>query len=546
MAEMNQDLERKAMEALERAKADEAVKEKEEETAAEEPQIPTVDTTRPLVDRTAFETPKQESSKLQLNDDDVIPPPPTEEEMAKVGAATTDDTVILSNSNASTPKITKEDEAVILTGIAKENMPNVPADHQNLFISKLLPEVDEYRKSLILNMGMTPAEAMQAAQNRVRNKAVQENQDYQQAHPEAVVLTIDKSKEEKVDQILDEDTKSKLITSRAIKLMVVENKDLESIQVKPRDKSLNVGHLRDISESLSHYSVPLLAFGDYATFIGAQSGILAAAVAEDDEPALVTLQKKAEMLYRQFRGGTYQPRTKMNDHGELVNHTFEEFCNWYQFDDITMGLYAIVVASSMEETESSINCPSCQRQFNIKYNNKALLDMSKLPDVLKKRVTDIDDARGSIEKMKEIHEQAIASYRFKSPFTQNIYEMCSPSIAEVRKKLSELNNVNETFEIFGHALDLFFYTEKVWLKDTDGEYYLVDALEDPVEMARVLPELHEVDVQLLWNWITQHHDTPKFYVHSKCPYCGRTATDELTADQMLFLQARAFWTEIVQ
>ena len=148
--------------------------------------------------------------------------------------------------------------------------------------------------------------------------------------------------------------------------------------------------------------------------------------------------------------------------------TFEDFCNWYRFDDVVMGLYAIVVASSMEETESSIDCPSCRRQFNIKYNNKALLDLSGVSDTLKKRVTDIDEARVSREAMEKIHEECSVNHRFKSPFTENIYELGNPTIAEARKRFVEINNAKEDFEMTGKASDLFLYvggTSDQWVED---------------------------------------------------------------------------------
>lgn len=544
MSEMNETLERKALEALERAKEGKA----EEET----PHVPVVNTSAPVVDQSAFQQQVPAPEKVHVSaakkeeDYEVIPPPPTEEEMHRSGHPTANLQLDDDEDEVSPSKPSGDDETVILTGIANENMPNVPADAQNLFVSKLLPELAEYKKKLILEMGMTPEEAEMAARNRAQKRSVEYNQEFQKQQPEAVILEIDKTKEEDVQKVLDEETKAKMITARAIKLMVVENKDLETIQVKPKDKKISVGHLRDIAESLSHYSVPLLGYGDYATFIGAQSGLLTAAVSEENEHVLVTIQKKAELLYRQFRGGTYQGRTKLNDKGEVIPMTFEDFCNWYRFDDVVMGLYAIVVASSMEETESSIDCPNCRRQFNIKYNNKALLDLSGVSDTLKKRVEDIDEARVSKEAMEKIHEECSINHRFKSPFTQNIYELGNPSIAEARKRFVEINNAKQDFEMTGKASDLFLYVNKIWIKDNDDQYYLVDGTEDPVELAEALPELHEVDIQLLWNWFNEMHDSPAFKIHTKCPYCGREATDLLSPDEMLFLQARASLVEIHQ
>lgn len=547
------DLEKKAVEALSRAQ-----EAQEKEAANEAPGGVTVQKFDGDIHNTfKKEEPITEESEITLHKQhptfDVVAPPMSEEEARAHGITTTLDTAaddgettIYTGSNEITKPATAEDETVILTGLANENMPNIPEDARSAFVSKLLPEIQDYKKKLIIEMGLTPAEAQTAAQNRVKKEAVEKNQEYQQAHPEAVVLQIDKSQEKDVTNILDEDTKAKLVTSRAIKLMIVESKELESIAVKPVEKAVVVDHLREISESLSHYSVPLVGGGDYATFIGAQSGILAGATASENEDYLVTLQKKAELLYRQFRVSTLKERTTRKDNGEIEQMSFADFCNWFRFDDMVMGLYAIVVASSTEETESSVDCPNCKRSFNIKYNNKALLDMSGFSDTLKKRVEAIDEARGSSELMKKIQDECMNHIRFKSPFTENIYEFGNPSIAEVRKRFVALRESRDVFDMVGSAADLFLYIDKIWVKDNDGQYFLIDGNDNPIALAKTLPELHEIDIQLLWQWFNEHHDTPSFKIHTECPYCHRSATDTISPDELLFLQARAFWVETVQ
>ena len=553
MSEMsNIDLEKKALDALARAQEAQA-KEKEEESVRVTVPSPNVGAHQSFTPAPTVvpATDGGITNLRKVEENDVVPPPMTEEEAKGRGLVTSlgddqDDAVIFSGSAETTQPLTPEDEAVILVGMAKDNMPNVPDDMKNSFASKLLPEIQEYKKKLIIDMGLTPAEAQTAAQNRMKKEAIGKNQAYQQEHPEAVVLQIDKTQEKDVEKILDEDTKAKMVTSRAIKLMIVESKELETIAVKPVENTVMVDHLRDISQSLSHYSVPLISTGDYATFIGAQSGILANTTASENEDTLVTLQKKAELLYRQFRSATNQSRMVRNESGELVQMSFVDFCNWFRFDDIVMGLYAIVVASSTEETESSVDCPNCRRSFNIKYNNKALLDMSNFSDTLKKRVEAIDEARGSSELMKHIHDECMQHTRFKSPFTSNIYEFGNPSIAEVRKRFIALRDSRDVFDMIGSAADLFLYIDKIWIKDNDGQYFLVDGNENPILLAKTLPELHEIDIQMLWKWFNEHHDTPAFKIHTECPYCHRSATDTISPDELLFLQARAFWVEMNQ
>lgn len=477
-----------------------------------------------------------------------IAPPPTAEEMAAHGAVTgeqvapqDDDEVILAgNTNVKTEPLTESDEEVILTSVGKDQMKNMPEAEQNAFLESIMPELAAYKKQLILEMGMTPAEAAVAAQNRMKTKAEDAAKKYGEENPDGVILTIDKSQEAELK--LDEETTRKMRVAKALKLVVVESQELEMIKVKPVKTSMNMSQIRDICGSLSHYSVPLLEFGDYATFNGAQTGALANATASKDDDFLDVIEKKASLLYKYFDRGTFMSRF-----GEKNTPiTYEQFCNWFCYDDIDMGIYAIVVASAMEVSESSYKCqnPDCGKVYNISYNNKALLDLSEIPESYQKRVEEIDTKRSSAAEMEAIHNKYAMHTRVKSPMSHNIYELGSPSIADVRNRIEACME-----QIDGStALDmiLLLYVDKFWVYDhNDGQYALVDVGANPSEAFDILTRLHQVDLELLTRWIQDNKYHPMFKIKTKCPHCGRDKVDILTTDAMIFLHARASLTEIL-
>ena len=210
-----------------------------------------------------------------------------------------------------------------------------------------------------------------------------------------------------------------------------------------------------------------------------------------------------------------------------------------------MGIYAIVTASTMEESESTYICQNreCNKSFNITYNNKMLLDLSGLSDEYKARLKEIDEHRSSFEYISKLVENCDAHDRFRSPFSNTIFELANPSIAEVRNKLDKcMQQLDNTTAL---DLILFIYVGKIWVHDpSDDSYMMIDANEDPEAAFDVLCHLHQVDFEIVSKMLQSKQYSPSFKIHVKCPHCGRDATDDLGIDAMIFLHARASLTEI--
>jgi hypothetical protein len=131
----------------------------------------------------------------------------------------------------------------------------------------------------------------------------------------------------------------------------------------------------------------------------------------------------------------------------------------------------------------------------------------------------------------------------KSPFSQNIYEMGSPTIAQARSRMEKcMDAITASNAINAMAL---LYIEKAYVYDPqDDSYILVDFDEDPHYAFQVLETFHQVDIELLMRWLNDNSYAPQFKIKTKCPHCGREAVDRLRVDDMIFLHARASLTEI--
>lgn len=547
----NLDLEQRAQAALERAR--EAAPSLSPD-AAQKSEIPQAPQFRESPEPSGrVESLQNSAHGYDTGDYEVIPAPISAEEMAKRGAATykevsdqhagedDDSFQMITNGDATPTKApTDEDELVILTSAAESQMKDIPQSDRASFIDGIMPEIKQYQKDLVLKYGYTPEEAATSASNRMKKKAGEYAEGYAKEHPDAVVITIDKSQEETLE--FDDETKAKMQKARMIKLIAVESQELASIKVKPLNKDdTKMSYMRDICDSISRYSVPLLAKGDYAYFNGAQSAVLVNAVSSEDDDLMDILEKKATLLYRCFSSSVTQSKLK-RDGKEM---TYEEFCNWYKYDDIDLGVYAIITASTMEESESTYVCQNrdCRQTFNITYNNKMLLDLSGLSELYQDRVKTIDQHRSSYEFISNYIEECDMRERFKSPFSQNIFELANPSIAEVRNKLDKcMPYINEITAI---DLVMFIYLGTIWLYDKSDDCYVqLDTNEDPVTAFDILCHMHQVDIELISKQLQAKQYAPAFKIHVKCPHCGRDTVDQLSTDAMIFLHARASLTEI--
>ena len=100
--------------------------------------------------------------------------------------------------------------------------------------------------------------------------------------------------------------------------------------------------------------------------------------------------------------------------------TYDEFCNWFKFTDLNIALYAIAVASSMEDCETMYVCQNqqCRRTFNISYNVKTLLDLSRIPDTFKTRLKEIDEHRSGLRVDAEAEQELRRDHRYPQSLLQ--------------------------------------------------------------------------------------------------------------------------------
>ena len=432
-----------------------------------------------------------------------------------------------SKLNASTD-ITDDDLRIVMPDLTVEEFAkNAKSMKRNL---------SAYRKNLIINNGFTPEEADEAAKNKMKKDGAEVNNEYLEDNPNLAVVEIDKKNQNKVTFSTEE--KEKLTRAKAIKLVVVENKDLESIKINKIDKKQKSTFLKTIEGGLSKYSVPLPILGDYVTFKGAQIVQLIATTKYEDDHIEDLVNKKAALIYDRMVGGTIY--NKYGDSNK-VEMTYNDFANSFKFHDINLAMYAILVASSMEETESTLSCPACNNPFQWKYNIKSLLKLDSMNDHFKELTDTILGHKNDCKLLESLHEENYKVNRYKSPITKNIYDVSYPSIARVSNMFAAINSKDET-QAYLSAIGIFLQSMYVYNVETD-DYVEIDA-DEITTMMEVLQTLPQADIDILFNEIKDKLYEPEFVMESKCPNCGEKLVNKLSIDELIFLNAQDTAMEI--
>ena len=204
-----------------------------------------------------------------------------------------------------------------------EIAPHLPDELRSKVTTDLLSEKSKYKKQLILD-GFTPEEAETAAENKFKKDIEKTDTNYAKENPEIGVIRMDKTDTAKEDLKLTPDEHDKLVTTKAIKLVLVEDAELKNIDIENVSTERKVDYIRNLEGSLSKYSVPVPIYGDYMSFRGAQLIQLANLESRDDDRLEDDLNRRASLIYSKLIGGTL---IKKSDNSGKTIMNYQEFCN---------------------------------------------------------------------------------------------------------------------------------------------------------------------------------------------------------------------------
>lgn len=413
---------------------------------------------------------------------------------------------------------------------------NMPEEEKKAVAAAIRPngydqEYQDYKKNLILN-GFTPEEAETAANNHFNKK--EDNSE----PSDVAIIRVDKTDTAKEDLQLTPEEHDKLVTAKAIKLVLVEDAELKNIEIENVSSTQKVDAIRNIEGSLSKYGVPVPIYGDFLTFRGAQLIQIANLTSNEDDRLEDDLNRKANLIYSKLVSGTLLKKTDNN--GKSIMN-YQEFVNKFSYMDVDMAIYGILCASNPEEGSTELTCKKCGHKFDHKYNFKRLMTQDGLSDDIKNRYEEILNNRTNDIYLKKLHDATNKAKRYKSPFTNNVYDVSTPSIARminIFKRIDQEDSIMVHNSIFASFLNAIY----IYNSNT-GKYIMIDDSEIDT-MLDTISEIPQDDISMLQKEITAMSYSPRFALKGECPSCGNKYDIPINVDYLLFFKAQDLQREI--
>lgn len=440
-------------------------------------------------------------------------------------------------------------------------------------VNKLAGDIEKYKKELITKNGFTEEEANEAAKSRAARLAADSANQFFEANPQLAIVRVDKTNTDNLN--FTEEEKQKLVKVPTIRLVEVEDKSLATLKLKKVDDKVP---LRTIIQrhtcNISKYNIPLLNTFDYAYFAGATTIQMLNLMVdpEDQMDPLTMTNNKISLAYDRFLGST--TREKFGPDGNPIM-TLDDFANWLKFEDLDTAIYAIYVASSTEMIDTVFGCRTEQcvraareeahaknprrsvreivenvtsREFNNTFNCKQAIAYPDIPERFKKDMDDILGNNDRHDMMLEMQTERRGSVRYKSNWTNNVYELEVPSCAKMINILTYTANADDTDQymatLAAYIKNIYVYAED----DENGEpvyYPPVDGnnVEDVIE---IIKNLTDTENTLLLQRMQNISYRPQFRIKTKCPHCGNEAELTYNIAEMVFLKARGTEVAIEQ
>lgn len=422
----------------------------------------------------------------------------------------------------------------------KATMPSITGEELDKKSIEMMGNLKKYRTNLIVNEGMTPEEADEATRNRMKHLGTKINNEWIDQHPHTGVITVNKEDADKLE--LTQEEHDKLVTTKSIKLVCIENKELESLKVidAPSVTKDKLQYIRRSNNAGARYSIPLPSFGDYVTFHGATArALMQEGIDKQNESALQALERKAQFVYDHLIGSSLM--SKYNENGVTIL-TFEDFCDRFPWFDLDLAIYAIYVASSPETYSGGITCSFCKEQFDYDFHADKMLITDDFPDSIKKYIDDILKNVSDKEGMQKIHDNNMAARLMKSPKTKNVYSLQSPSINKARSVFKYKST--ETEDDFNTIVNMLIIRE-MWIWIPEEQSYVHINPDEQDLMFELTKDMNEYDFRLITKFLAEYLYVPRFGAKTKCPNCGNDLVLDTSIDELVFLLAQDITAEIL-
>ena len=492
---------------------------------------------------------KIESGEVTANEERIIVAPKPTESPAPANSIIDDDDVVIAGMDVETLKTEAASTTPVLAAvdaeiadIVTENMKEFAAadpEHYTNEHDKIVSDACDYRRKLVVDQGLSEEEAEAASKARARKEARKANEKYAKdaAEPDVVVVKIDKTQTDKVE--FTDEEKAKMTKAKAIRLVEVEDSSLLNIPIKTSDSDdVLFNAIHKASCSVSRYTMPMINTYDNCEFTGATTMQLISAVYDESDSDYRRYQEQLELIYTKFQGSTLMD--KYDIEGNTIM-TKEDFAKWFRFFDMPVALYAVYVASATENITSQFKCDACEKEYDFEYNTKKLISYPDIPEKFQADLDTVLSLDADRDGLAEAKEKSRRGKRFKSQFTNNIYDISSPSVARALNVLRYVNP-RDTYARYLSLYAMMFDT--IYVYDSSDKNYIPITADNPRAILSFLYDIIDTELKLITKVVNDFYYVPTFRIKRKCPVCGNEEEETFSIDQLVFLKAQGSEAEI--
>lgn len=395
---------------------------------------------------------------------------------------------------------------------------------------------EEIKKALIENgFDKDPNEVKETSETGEEKEVT--SYDETEHHENLVKILIDKTGfgNDRID--FNEEEREKLTAASEIRVVEVENLEMESFTFEAPEKSYMESQedmLKESDFAVGTTIVPLVASRYRARMKGLGYGQLGDLIINPQSPKFEQYHKSYSVIYNSIVSTSIH---------EFKN--FEDFLKNTAFMDMDTLLYGLVVSTYPEVDTIGLECRRCGRQFEHQYITRDLMDLkhadTKYLENLNKLMSVPSDqfekyaADGPLHKRKLIrlpNSKYYIEFGLASAYDylyQVIGNLMDPAFA-----LNHKDDINGIMQMNAVYLGMI---RSISIEKTPGHLVRYESFEDMIQMLYYLPP---DDLQILIAYLAKYNESYSinFSVkNSTCPNCGlKTPYSDVNMQDIIFFK----------
>lgn len=330
-----------------------------------------------------------------------------------------------------------------------------------------------------------------------------------------------------------DDERQKIQEADTIKINEIKKIDINTIRIaRPKSSFQNAINQYDYSGSRITMAFP--GSGFKADIKGLTYGEYSDIATSVDNSDFDKVRKRLSVIYNKLTNISTGPF-----------RDFDDFLKHFAYNDITLALYGLYIASDSELEEMTLQCnnDTCKKTFKKSFNTRSLLKLDKCGNTLLKKWTEIVSAPS--ERYQEIQENASVNVSniIELPDSKYLLDLGMISAYDYLHNIVPLLNEDTFNETFGEdeadtMYQIMFFLlaiRSVYVPNKDGGYDQYFGYKDIIN---IIYTISPRESNILTSYLSKLNDEYNYtfeLTDVECPYCHtKSESVDVDVNNLLF------------